>query len=117
MRTASSPPEEYSKRHNTMVLSIITLVIAIAALAVASVDYLKFKKYDNVLDGLQKEDKSLNNLYHGLEERIDDLDRQEIIFPNLEGVTYDEKSSTMTVKGNILAEGWISSGGKKKEEV
>ena len=116
MRTASSPPEEYSKHHNTMVLSIITLVIAIVALAVAAVDYLKFKKYDNVLDGLQKEGKSLNNLYHGLEERIDDLDRQEIVFPNLEGVVYDEKTSTMTVKGNIKADGWIASGKVNTED-
>ena len=92
-----------------MTLSIITLIIAIAALAVSAVDYLKYRKYDESLRELE----SLKNQYKGLEERIADM-KEEIIFPNLEGVTYDEKSSTMTVKGNIKAEGWIASG--KKEE-
>lgn len=49
-----------------MSLTIITLIIAIAALAVSAVDYLK--------------------------------------------------SSTMTVNGNIKADGWITSGGENKEE-
>lgn len=89
---------------------IITLIIAIAALAVSAVDYLKYRKYDDSLRELE----SLKNQYKGLEERIADM-KEDITFPNLEGVTYDEKSSTMTVKGNINAEGWISSGGKKEE--
>lgn len=94
-----------------MVLSIITLVIAIAALAVSAVDYLKYRKYDDSLRELE----SLKNQYKGLEERIADMN-QEITFPNLEGVTYDEKSSTMTVKGNMKVDGWLSSGGIMKEE-
>lgn len=93
-----------------MSITIITLIIAIAALAVSAVDYLKYRKYDDSLRELE----SLKNQYKGLEERIADMNR-EITFPNLEGVTYDEKSSTMTVKGNIKADGWILSGGKKEE--
>ena len=86
---------------------IITLIIAIAALAVSAVDYLKYRKYDESLA-------SLKNQYKGLEERIADM-KEEITFPNLEGVVYNEKLSTMTAKENIKTEGWISSGGKKEE--
>lgn len=89
-----------------LALLIIALLIGIAALAVAVIDFLKFKKYDAIINGIE----SLNNRVKGVELRVDDLENDDghIVYPSLGGAVYDERTSTMTVFGNIKAEGWIS---------
>ena len=91
-------------------LSIIALVIGIAALAVAIAVMFRVSALNGDID-------TLTATVNGLKQAVDDLGREQgkITYPNLEGVVYDKKTATMTVKGNIYAEGWVSAGTEREE--
>ena len=85
------------------ILVIIALIVSIAALAVAVFALFVARKSSDLLRGIELR---LNG--------IEGKDGQ-VAYPGLDGVVYDEKTSTMTVNGNIRANGWISAGGTNNE--
>lgn len=93
-----------------MVVLVITIILSLAAVVISGIALWNERKCDKALSELERKQESLDNFVKGVELRVGDLEREEgeIIYPDLEGVVYDEKTSTMTVKGNIKAEGWIS---------
>lgn len=57
-------------------LTIISLIVAIAALVVAVSVYHKVKAFNNRMLELDREQVSINNLLRGVELRVDDLERE-----------------------------------------
>ena len=109
-------------------LSIIALVIAIACLGVGIVfifrvsalygDMEKLAKWqgevENSVKGFKKSVDDIKQNVEDLRLYVDEIEHQEVIYENLEGVVYDGETGTMNVKGNIKAEGWICAGTKGK---
>ncbi len=97
-------------------LSIIAIVIGLASVAVGVILVFRISALYGDMEKLAKWQGELENNFKGLKQAVNDLEKEqgEVIYPNLEGVVYDEKTTTMTVKGNIQAQGWISAGTKKK---
>lgn len=93
-----------------LTVSIIALIVAIVAIAVAVAVYYKVKAFNNRMLELDREQVSINNLLRGVELRVDDLEKDDsqVVYKDLGGASYDEKTKTLTVFGNLKAEGWIS---------
>lgn len=89
-----------------MVVLVITIILFLAALVVSGIALWCERKCDKALSELERKQESLDNFVKGVELRLGDLEREEGEI--LEGVVYDEKTSTMIVNGNIRASGWIS---------
>lgn len=91
-------------------ISIIAVILSVAAIAVALSVRSEVRKFRNKMTEMEREQASINNLLRGVELRVDDLENDDghIVYPSLGGAVYDENTGTMTVFGNIKAEGWIS---------
>ena len=110
MRTASSPPEESKKTYNIMLAAaIISLVLSLVAVAMG----VALIFHDSALSGeVRGFKKGINNDIAGLKQAVNDLEKQEARQPWL---SYDERTRTVTVYGNISATGWVASGGVQDE--
>lgn len=98
-----------------LALTIIALILSIVS---AAVGVLIIFRVNSLVEQVDKENASLENEIKGLKLDVADLSKEkgEVVYQNMDGVKYDRETATLTVKGNLLAEGWISSGGIKKEE-
>lgn len=68
---------------------------------------------DSALSGeVRRFEKGANNEVVGLKQAVNDLEKQEARQPWL---SYDERTRTVTVYGNISATGWVASGGVQDE--
>ena len=110
MRTASSPPEGAKKTYNIMLAAaIISLVLSLVAVAMG----VALIFHDSALSGeVRGFKKGINNDIAGLKQAVNDLEKQEARQPWL---SYDERTRTVTVYGNISATGWVASGGVQDE--
>ena len=69
--------------------------------------------HDSALSGeVRGFKKGINNDIAGLKQAVNDLEKQEARQPWL---SYDERTRTVTVYGNISATGWVASGGVQHE--
>lgn len=83
-------------------LTIIALAVALASVAMSAVLVFRVSALYGDMEKLAKWQGEVDEKVSGIEPGV--------VQTNIEGVVYDEKTSTVTVKGNIKAEGWISSG-------
>lgn len=98
-----------------LALTIIALLLSIVSLAVG---ILIIFRVNSLVEQVEKENASLENEIRGLKLDVADLSKEEgeVVYQNLDCVSYDPKTSTITVKGNLHAEGWMSCGVIKKED-
>ena len=69
--------------------------------------------HDSALSGeVRRFANGVDNEIAGLKQAVNDLEKQEARQPWL---SYDEKTRTVTVYGNISATGWVASGGVQDE--
>lgn len=69
--------------------------------------------HDSAMSGeVRRFEKGVNNEVVGLKQAVNDLEKQEARQPWL---SYDERTRTVTVYGNISATGWVASGGVQDE--
>lgn len=101
-----------------LVLTIIALVLGLASVAVGVILIFRVSALYADMEKLAKWQGDLENSVNGLKLAVEDLSKEDsgIVHTNLDGVYFDPGTSTMTVKGNLCAEGWIASGGIKKED-
>lgn len=85
-----------------MILTIITLVIALAALAFAVFNAVR-------IHSLITEAERVNYQLKGVEASVATLKKeiQEIRTTNIEGVSYDPKTSTMMIDGDLVVNGQV----------
>jgi len=98
-----------------LALTIIALILSIVSISVGT---LIIFRVNSLVEQVDKENASLENEIKGLKLDVADLSKEEgdVVYQNMDGVSYDPKTSTMTVKGNLHAEGWMSCGVIKKED-
>jgi len=98
-----------------LALTIIAIILSIVSIAVG---VLIIFRVNSLVEQVDKESASLENEIKGLKLDVADLSKEEgeVVYQNMDGVKYDQKTSTLTVKGNLCAEGWIASGGIQKED-
>ena len=101
-----------------LALTIIALILGLASVAVGVILIFRVSALYADMENLAKWQGDLDNEVKGVKLAVDDLSKEDsvITYPNLDGVSYDPKTSTMTVKGNLRADGWIASGGIAKED-
>lgn len=86
-----------------MVLTIIALVIALAALAFAVFNAVR-------IHSLITEAEKVNYLLKGVEASVAALKKEvqeEIPATGIEGVSYDPKTGTMTIDGDLVVNGQV----------
>ena len=91
---------------------IIATIIALAALAVAIVANARLTAE---AERLKDEINGLGVAVKILKDAVDAEDK-EIPIAGLEGVTYDPKTTTMTIDGNLVVRGSVVAGGIIKED-
>lgn len=100
-----------------LVLSIISIILSLAAIAVGLVLVFRIASLYGDMENLAKWQGEIDNAVKGLQSSIKDIEQEEgvVVYPDLEGIVYDEKTKTLNIKGNLSAEGWVSAG-KVKEK-
>lgn len=101
-----------------LALTIIALILGIGSVAVGVILIFRVASLYGEMEKLAKWQGDLENSVKGVKLAVEDLSKEDsgIVHTNLDGVSYDPGTSTMTVKGNLRADGWIASGGTKKED-
>ena len=82
-----------------MVLSIIAIIIAVASLAL---NLKSSSKTDKKIKELDEQIRAVTSAYCGLKN-----DMKEISVDGLEGVSYDPKTTSLTIDGDLVVKGGI----------
>ena len=91
---------------------IIVTIIALAALAVAIVANARLTAES---ERLKDEINGLGVAVKILKDAVDAEDKETPIF-NLESVSYNPRTTTMTIDGNLVVKGSVAAGGIIKED-
>lgn len=96
-----------------LVIVIIALALSLVAIAVGIILIFRISALFGELGDFEKD---VNNDIAGLKQAVKEMEKQEVTVEGLPGFSYDEKTNTVTIDGNLMVEGWVASGGIKKEE-
>ena len=98
-----------------LALTIIAIILSIVSIAVGT---LIIFRVNSLVEQVDNEKASFENEIKGLKLDVADLSKEdgEVVYQNMDGVKYDPETATLSVKGNLRADGWIASGGIKKED-
>ena len=97
----------------TLAISILALLIALGCLSVVVILIFRVNAFAEEIESLRK---STKNAIEGVSLSVEDMEKEEVTVEGLPGFSYDEKTNTVTIDGNLMVEGWVASGGIKKEE-
>lgn len=96
-----------------LVIAIIALVFSLVAIAVGAILIFRISALFGEVGTFEKD---VNNDIAGLKQAVKEMEKQEVTVEGLPGFSYDEKTNTVTIDGNLMTKGWLASGGIKKEE-
>ena len=96
-----------------LVIAIIALVFSLVAIAVGMVLIFRISALFGEFGKFEKE---INNDIAGLKQAVKDLEKQEVGFEGIPGVSYDIEKKTLWVNGNMFATGAVSAFEKKPLE-
>lgn len=96
-----------------LVIAIIALVLSIVAIAVGSILIFRISALFGEFGEFEKD---IRNEIAGLKQAVKDLEKQEVGFDGLPGVSYDVEKKTLWVNGNMFATGAVSAFEKKPLE-
>lgn len=96
-----------------LVIVIIALALSLVAIAVGTILIFRISALFGELGDFEKD---IRNEIAGLKQAVKELEKQEVTVEGLPGFSYDEKTNTVTIDGNLMTKGWLASGGIKKEE-
>lgn len=97
----------------TLAISILAMLIALGCLSVVVILIFRISALFGELGDFEK---GINNDIAGLKQAVKEMEKQEVTVEGLPGFSYDEKTNTVTIDGNLKAKGWVASGGIKEEE-
>lgn len=90
-----------------LVIVIIALALSLVAIAVGLVLIFRISALFGEVGTFEKD---VNNDIAGLKQAVKEMEKQEVTVEGLPGFSYDEKTNTVTIDGNLKAGGWISAG-------
>lgn len=90
-----------------LVIAIIALVFSLVAIAVGAILIFRISALFGEFGEFEK---GINNDISGLKQAVKEMEKQEVTVEGLPGFSYNEKTNTVTIDGNLKAGGWISAG-------